>query len=232
MLHPLDNPIWHALTSRQTALAVGDSLARRFPSDIGPLAGMIEQTSQAYAALAKLTQPEELLVLFLDQPVQLPESWTLAVGGQLVQMVCPQPIQVVHLPEIVALTEADVPEMLALTRLTKPGPFQPRTITLGGYVGIKVDGRLAAMAGERLQLEGYTEISAVCTHPDFQGRGYAQALIATVANRLLEKGITPFLHTGMDNYRAIRLYEALGFQHRRRLYLGVLGYPAHATQTV
>jgi predicted GNAT family acetyltransferase len=225
-MHPLDNPIWHALTSRQAPLALGDDFARRFPVDIGPLAGLIDQSGLAYASLARLiekqNQPDEVLVLFLDQPAQLPSGWMLQVDGLLPQMLCEHRLPVALEQEIVELSDADVPDMLALTRLTKPGPFRECTRKLGTYLGIKVEGRLAAMAGERLHLEGYTEVSAVCTHPDFQGRGYARALVAAIANRILDRGDVPFLHTNITNTQAIRVYEKLGFRQRRLIHLAVI----------
>jgi GNAT superfamily N-acetyltransferase len=226
MPHALDNPIWHALTSQQASLAVGDSFARRFPQTISPLAGMIDQSNQAYASLMPLAQPGESLVLFLDQPAQPPGDWILEVSKPLTQMIFEH--QPLPGPEhcITELSDADVPEMLSLTRLTQPGPFRQQTHLLGTYLGIKVKGRLAAMAGERLKLNDYSEVSAVCTHPDFQGRGYAQTLATAICNRILERGELPFLHTGLTNTRAITIYEKLGFRQRRLIHLAVLRHPA------
>ena len=119
------------------------------------------------------------------------------------------------------LTEADVPEMLALTKLTEPGPFLPRTIELGSYFGIHESGSLVAMAGERLHLTGFTEVSAVCTHPDFRGRGYGNALMSAVISRIMRRGETPFLHVKTDN-AAVRLYQKLGFRIRAQLHLAVI----------
>lgn len=219
----LDNPIWNALTSHQAYLAEGDALARRFPRDIGPLAGMDAPTEKSYAALARLVSPQEQLALFLDKPPAPPPGWAMDVEGPLTQMVLDEEIS---LPEsafsIQTLTDEDVPEMLALTQLTKPGPFERRTRQIGTYLGIREGGRLAAMAGERLHLTGATEISAVCTHPDFQGKGYARALIAAVAKNILERGETPFLHAWLHNTNAIRVYERLGFRQRRLIHLAVL----------
>lgn len=222
VLQPLDNPIWHALTHAQAALSEGDALARRFHEGIGPLAGLAAQSESAYHALTQLARPDELLVLFLDTPPVVPEGWTLAVGGQLTQMVCKETLTLSDSPDIERLTDADIPAMLELTRLTKPGPFRQQTNRLGRYMGIKHDGQLVAMAGERLQVNGFTEVSAVCTHPDFQGRGYARVLVANVAAHIQQRGLIPFLHTGMDNHGAIRVYEKLGFRQRRLIHLAVL----------
>lgn len=222
MEHPLDNPIWQALISKQAHLSEGDTLAKRFPCDIGPLAGMALQSPEAYHSLSKLSKPEEALVLFLDQPVAAPSKWTVTVTDKLTQMVCDKSLSRKTDFSIEPLSSTDISDMLALTRLTQPGPFRQRTITLGHYWGIRDSGRLVAMAGERLQLNEYTEISAVCTHPEFQGRGYAQALVTEVANQIIQRGSMPFLHTGVDNHRAIQVYERLGFQQRRLIHLAVL----------
>ena len=123
------------------------------------------------------------------------------------------------------LGDADVSEMLELTALTDPGPFRSRTIELGGFIGIREDGRLAAMAGRRLALPGFTEVSAVCTHPDFRGRGYAQALVSAVSRAIQEQGETPILHVYSSNSAAIRVYESLGFVLRRKLHVAVVMPP-------
>jgi len=125
-------------------------------------------------------------------------------------------------PEFIPLTQADVPEMLALTKLTKPGPFGVRTHEMGDYFGIRSAGTLAAMTGERLRLPGYTEISAVCTHPDYLGQGYASALMAMLMERICSRGELPFLHVRSENARAIQVYERLGFRIRAHLHYVVL----------
>jgi predicted GNAT family acetyltransferase len=125
-------------------------------------------------------------------------------------------------PEIIDLSAPDVPEMLELTALTKPGPFNRRTHELGTYLGIRRDGRLVAMAGERLKVPGYTEVSAVCTHPDHAGHGYARILMTEVMRRICYRGETPFLHVREDNVRAIELYKRLGFKQRVLSHLAVL----------
>jgi ribosomal protein S18 acetylase RimI-like enzyme len=223
MTHPLDNPIWTALTTRQQALAQGDDLARRFPPEIGPLCAVHDEADEAaYRSLAKLAEPGESLILFQEPPQRLPQGWEIEMRGFLTQMVLEEPMPDVPPAEMDVLSDADVPDMLALTQLTKPGPFRERTHTLGTFYGIRQEGRLVAMAGERTNLPGYTEVSAVCTHPDFQGRGYARVLMAQVMRNILERGDTPYLHAWHDNYGAIRVYEKLGYRQRKLLNLGIL----------
>jgi predicted GNAT family acetyltransferase len=140
-----------------------------------------------------------------------------------VQMVCDTRVEVpARGAELCVLSEADIPEMLALTALTHPGPFRSHTYTLGTYLGIRVDSRLAAMAGQRMHLPGYREISAVCTHPDFQGRGYARTVVSRLVAETFERGLVPFLHVEEANERAQALYNALGFVERARLPLLVI----------
>jgi predicted GNAT family acetyltransferase len=119
--------------------------------------------------------------------------------------------------EVSELSEANIPEMLALTSLTHPGPFRPHTYTLGTYLGIHVNGRLIAMAGQRMHLPGHREISAVCTHPEFTGRGLARMLVSRLVDAVFDEGLTPFLHVEESNVRAQAVYTSLGFAERRRL---------------
>ena len=226
----LDNPIWHSLRTRHAHLAEGGDLARRFPSDFGPLAGLKEQTPEAYKALSKLLDPEEFAVLFLDSLPQLPERWRKLRHEPIVQMVCTDLASTINALrddlEIISLGEENVPEMLELTALTVPGPFRQRTHELGRFIGIREGGLLAAMAGERLSLPGFTEVSAVCTHPDFRGRGYAKALVAATARGIFDRGETPFLTSFAANIDAIRVYESVGFTLRRTLGVVIAVPPA------
>jgi ribosomal protein S18 acetylase RimI-like enzyme len=211
-LRLLDNPIWNALSTEQSSLAQSNRLAKRFP--------MKNQSQPEYQALAEILSGD-VAALFLDAPPILPDGWSMLISGQMYQMVYeaapPQkPSQVLR-----KLTEADVPDMLALTKLTEPGPFLPRTIELGSYFCIHDSGSLVAMAGERLHLTGFTEVSAVCTHPDFRGRGYGNALMSVVISGILNRGEIPFLHVKTEN-PAVRLYQKLGFQIRAQLHLAVI----------
>lgn len=220
--HPLDRPIWEALSTTHAAMAQGDTLAKRYPPGVSPLAALSEQSPEAYASLGRLLAPGEAAVLFLDEPPRPPAGWTLLRDSGLEQRVCaapPEPPRASHTFE--TLGPGDVPGMLALAELTKPGPFRAGTIVFGGYIGIRDSGTLVAMAGQRTRPAGYTEISAVCTHPDARGRGYAEALIAALARTIFARGEIPFLGVRPDNDAARRLYERLGFSVRTVLHLAV-----------
>lgn len=214
MTEPLDRPIWAALTTRQAALGLGDDHARRFHPDISPFAAARDDAPESLAALTRLVRPEEAVLLLQVGTVAAPAGLIAEDAGAGVQMVAAMPINPTYESRVVDLTEDDAPAMLALATLTRPGPFLPRTHRLGGFVGIKFEGRLVAMAGERLKLPGFTEVSGVCTHPDAQGQGYAGLLSRVVASRLQARGETPFLHAYSSNVGAIRLYEKLGFRLR------------------
>ena len=229
----LDNPIWNSLATSHAHLAVGGNvghgLARRYPADIGPLSAVQELTAEAYADLAAIVPAGDVAVLFLDNSPEIPAGWQLVRGGAIIQMICPKiPDQPVLGEAILPLTPADFPEMVALATLTEPGPFRERTAELGGFVGIRVDGRLAAMAGRRLAPGSFTEVSAVCTHPDFRGCGYAKVLVAAVTRNIHSAGRRPFLTSFANNAGAIRIYEQVGFVHRRNFQLAVLKPPSPA----
>src|SRR5208282_1048230 len=223
-MHPLDNPIWQALISTHAQFAEARNGARKFPHQVSVLAGFCEPTPESYKSLAALLRPDERVGLFLQQPPSPPASWIVVRTSPLLQMLCERrsPTSVHANPAVIRLTQDDVSEMLALTKLTNPGPFGVRTHEMGDYFGIRTEGILAAMAGERLKLPGYTEISAVCTHPDHLGHGYASVLIAALMDRIFNRGEQPILHVLPENTRAIKLYERLGFARRASLYLAVL----------
>jgi len=222
----LDNPIWNSLLTEHSSLTISNHLARRFPSAIGPLSGILHQSPENYDSLRMLAGPGGIVVLFCTETPAPPPGWTLVRGGLLTQMVCedpqPAPMALTRGETFRPLSAADVPEMVALAELTEPGPFRDRTIELGAFFGIFAAGRLVAMAGERLHLPHHVEVSAVCTHPDARGRGYARMLIATVMDEIRQRGKIPFLHSFADNYPAIRVYESLGFSERRTFELAVL----------
>ena len=196
-------------------MAEGDALAKRYPRDVSPLAALREQSPEAYASLGRLLAPEEAVVLFLSEPPCLPSGWTLVRDSELEQRVCASPPEVLHsAAAFEPLGPGAVSEMLALAELTKPGPFRARTLEFGGYIGIRDSGKLVAMAGQRIRPAGYTEISAVCTHPDARGRGHAETLITALSRTIFARGEVPFLGVRRDNDGARRLYERLGFKIR------------------
>lgn len=225
-LHGLDHPIWQALSTLHAPLAEQNTIAKRYPAALTRLAAVRDVSAESFAALARLmTSPQDTVALFLDASPSLPAGWKTIADGPLVQMVCTAPEKAPasrDSDEIEVLGSNDVDEMVELTTLTRPGPFGRRTYELGGYLGIRRNGRLVAMAGMRLHLPGFTEISAVCTHPDHRGHGYAGALVAAVAREILQRGETPFLHTRKENDQAIRVYRKLGFEVRREFELAVL----------
>jgi GNAT superfamily N-acetyltransferase len=223
----LGNPILNSLRTVHSSLALVHGAARRFPAEIGPLSGIPDQSEESYEDLRPLAGPQGVVGLFLDEPPAPPPGWTLLRGGLLDQMVCdePRPRQPHLLPlgvEIRPLTAADAKFMVDLAALTEPGPFHLRTIELGVFFGIFLNCRLVAMAGQRLSLPGYVEVSAVCTHPDFRGRGYAPALMSTVMEHIVAQGKTPILHSFSSNAAAIAVYQGLGFTFRRNFHLAVL----------
>lgn len=215
--HPLDRPVWSALTTRQRDLSIGGVLARRYDPDIGPFAAVAVDDDEHLAALGRLVADHGPVALLQRGAIPRPPGTRPTLEADGVQLVLDRLVGVPATVGFESLDALDAPEMLALAKLTEPGPFGPRTHELGGFVGVKVDGRLVAMAGERMKPEGFTEVSGVCTHPDHRGRGYAGALMRLVAGRILERGETPFLHAYASNRGAIALYETLGFTLRREV---------------
>jgi ribosomal protein S18 acetylase RimI-like enzyme len=221
-IHPLDYPVWYALITRQQALAEGGARARRYPPAIGPFAAMADTSAQSFAALGALMSGSEVAVLFTPDPVPPPAEFKILLAETGEQMIGTPAESSIRGVDIVTLGAADVPAMMALTELTKPGPFTLRTHELGTFLGIRIDGQLVAMAGERMKPANYTEITAVCVHPDHRGRGYAQVLLGAVASQITARGEIPFLHVFSKNDSAIALYRRQGMEIRRRLYVTVL----------
>jgi ribosomal protein S18 acetylase RimI-like enzyme len=221
MLRELDNPVWHALNAAHRSMALSAGLARRYPSNVSPLSALGEPTRAAFADLRALVGPEEKVGFFTAEPLEVPADWMLIRTRVIDQMICTTLTSSSPVP-LLELQEKDVREMLALTAATEPGPFLPQTIRMGRYLGIRADdGQLIAMAGQRLRLNGFTEISAVCTDPQFRGRGHAQSLIVSLAAQTLEEGGIPFLHVKTEN-RAKSLYEKIGFRVRRGIHVTVI----------
>jgi predicted GNAT family acetyltransferase len=219
---PLDRPVWSALTERQAGLAIGDARAVRFRAPINLFGAAADATPESLAALAGLVPAGGTLGLVEpDAPPPLP-GLVVQSAKTVDQMVLTALDRRAPTVEIVPLGADDVPEMLALTALTKPGPFFAETYLQGGYLGVRHAGALVAMAGQRLQPPGFTEVSAVCTHPDHRGKGLARALMEAVIEAILARGESAILHTYPDN-PAVGLYRALGFRVRRTMVFTVLG---------
>jgi predicted GNAT family acetyltransferase len=208
----LDRPVWESLSTHHARLAEGSDLARRYVRDVNIFASPRDDSPEALAALADLVRPGESVYVLQAPRIAVPPSLLLVREAKGVQMVAPPgtPFETAR-DDLQPLGDGDAPEMLALARLTAPGPFLPRTHVMGSFLGIRIDGRLAAMAGERMRFPGYTEVSGVCTHPDFRGRGLARRLSAAVADRIQARGEQAFLHAWKSNHAAISLYETLGF---------------------
>jgi hypothetical protein len=217
-IHPLDRAVWSALTGRQADVAIARGGARRYDPAYGVFAAVEDRSTGSLADLAALVAEHgDVALLEPDPPAHAPGvaivSQDLGVQMTAERLTTAPPPDF----EMVPLCDADGAEMLALATLTRPGPFFERTHRLGAFHGVKTDGRLVAMAGERLRLDGFTAVSGVCTYPDHRGRGYAAALMRKVAGRILDRGETPFLHAYASNREAIALYEALGFAVRREV---------------
>lgn len=220
--HPLDNPVWASLASHHVALAAAADGAARYEADVAPFVGVAAADDRATAAVETLVAPGELAI-FVGTAPPLSDAWRVEHDGPIAQMIRRTRLDVPDGPATIELTrEKHVADMLALTALVYPHYFRPRTIAMGRYVGIYDGDRLAAMAGERMHLEGHREISAVCTHPAFLGRGYARRLIALLVNDILDRGELPFLHFAHENVRAKALYERLGFEFRADVRLHVV----------
>jgi len=220
--HPLDHPIWTALTTTQQSLAEGDARARRYPTEITPFAAMPDMSDENFAALGALMSPQDVAVLFTPDAVSPPAEFKVVLadtGEQMIGTPVEMPLDGV---DIVTLGAEDVSAMMELTALTKPGPFSARTHELGTFLGIRVGGNLVAMAGERMKPAGYTEITAVCVHPSHRGRGYGQMLLGAVSRQILARGEIPFLHVFSSNESAIARYKRQGMEIRRSLHVTVL----------
>ncbi|PZG21667.1 GNAT family N-acetyltransferase [Micromonospora craterilacus] len=212
----LDNPVWAALSGAHQGFAERHGHAARYQQDVSPFHAVADADDPAaWADLAALAGPGAVVWMAGDAG-RLPAGWTVDQQIDGVQLVDDAAEAAVD-PEALRLTTADVPEMLDLVARTRPGPFLTRTVELGHYLGIRRGGALVAMAGERMRLPGWIEISAVCTAPEARGQGLAGRLIQAVVAGIRARGDRPLLHAAADNTGAIRLYEALGFTLRRQI---------------
>ena len=229
MTTPLDNPVWSSVTGAHAGLAdvvgAGHRRAGRYQTDVAPFGAVEDPADPAcWGALAELLAGHATCVLV--EPADLPPGWEVITVIPGVQMdgtgLAPAPD-----PDAVVLTDADVPEMLALVERTKPGPYLRRTIEMGEYLGFRRNGELVAMAGQRMHPSGWGEISAVCTDPGHRAQGLGTRLVRAVAATIRSAGDVPFLHASADNTPAIRLYEALGFTLRRTLSFTIIRQHRH-----
>lgn len=218
----LERPPWSALTTKHSSFALGDDLAWRYRPDYAPMAAIRDVSDECLRALGEIMQPGDVVGLFDAQAVAGTADLGVLAQKTVEQMVYEDSDAMSAADRHVDLSPADVPDMLRLVELTKPGPFAARTIALGSYIGIRIGGELVAMAGERMRFPGFTEISAVCTHPDHRRRGYSSMLVRALIRPILARGETPFLHIFSDNADAASLYQSLGFSHRRTLTVTVL----------
>jgi len=219
---PLDNPVWSSLATGHRAMARLHGAAARYPSDISPLSAIRESSPQAFADLRGLTKTDEIVGLATGFPVAVPDDWEIVLARFIDQMVCEDFHPATEIAPLL-LTDKDVPEMIALTKLTQPGPFEHGTIGMGKYLGLRApDGTLMAMAGQRMSLTDFREISAVCTHPDHQGKGYAGKLMTILAREIIADGKIPILHVKTENASAKHLYAKLGFRVRKPMHFNVI----------
>ncbi len=219
----LDRPVWASLR-HQPHWGLGDECARRFRPDINCFAATPDESADSLKALAGLLQPGDDRVYLLQvPPIAVPPGLEAVKEAQGVQMLATRRLRADD--GVPVLVDTDAAEMLALATLTEPGPFLARTRTMGRFIGVRIDGRLAAMAGERMRFPGHVEVSGVCTHPDFRGRGLARRLSAAVTANIQRRGERPFLHSWATNTAAIALYESLGFEVRTAMNVAVLRRP-------
>ena len=221
MKHELDRPAWAALTSRHAALAQVQGGARRYDPGAVPFAATRDDAPENIAALATLIAPGEVAAFPQADPAVLPPGFNRLQELELWQMAAATPFEALDDERVVSLGRADAAEMLALATLTRPGPFTLRALDLGRFWGMREDGRLVAMAGERMSCEGYTELSGVCTHPDVRGQGLGRLMSRYVAGRISARGDAVFLHALPGNKAAIGIYESIGFAVRQTLHLVV-----------
>lgn len=223
MKHILDNPAWNALLTGNKAFSGGNDIAKYFPKEVSPFVATAEISAGNFNLLYDAIPFESHFIFIAPHDIEIPEQWKIVHYLKCLQMVFEGEIPAdVSGEDPVPLTEQHVPQMLELTQLTNPGPFIERTIEFGHYQGIFDGDKLLAMAGQRLNPAPYAEISAVCTHPDYLGRGYAGKLLLSQAKRIKVAAEIPFLHVKAENERAIKVYEKLGFVTRKEMSFYVL----------
>jgi predicted GNAT family acetyltransferase len=218
----LDRPIWHALTSEQAHHAIAEGAARRFHPEIGPLAATVDASPESLAALARLAARTGIVATLQLEADPIPPGMTVVRRSPATQMVFEDAADAALDPRVVVLGTEHNAEMVALAHLTEPGPFAERTRELGQFWGIFVDGRLAAMAGQRTRFAGHAEVSGVCTHPDFRGRGLAAVLTRHSASAIMGERRVPFLQAYSANTAALDVYRRIGFVERAQIWITIL----------
>jgi len=222
----LDNPLWASLETMHRRFARKVDGVARYPADVAPFLAVTREGHEARAALSSLVAAGETAYLIGPRPA-VPEGWQLEDFGSILQMVCDDPGELADEARagIVELGDAQADDIRALAALVYPHYFRPRTAELGRYFGIYDGATLSAMIGERMGFHGHREISAVCTHPDFGGRGLARRLLGFLGADIAARGATPFLHVSPANTRAVRLYEQNGYRLRRQIAFASLRWP-------
>lgn len=225
MYNQLDNPVWNALMTGNKSLAKGDEGVKYFSDDISPFIGVAKFTYDALNILHYTLPPGRVIAIFTDDDLSSMGNWIIKEDMHVIQMIYEENLianellSSVFRPTIRSLVEKDVNKAITLTSLTHPGPFLKRTIEFGNYEGIFYDGKLVAMAGQRLRPYPYVEVSAVCTHPAYRGRGFASILVLRQVEKIINDSHIPFLHVRANDKRTMGLYERLGFRVRKILKL-------------
>jgi predicted GNAT family acetyltransferase len=220
MFSSLSNPIYNALVTADQSRNIGSSEIAFMDIEMSPFIGMGDWNPKSQRKLLAQAPPERTWFLLIEKEVKFIDQLVVSLTLPLCQCICTslqKPAPPKTEIQLVPLNSSHIDEMIALTTLTKPGPFRKRTIEFGNYHGIFEEGRLVAMGGERLHLDGLTEISAICTHPDSQGRGYGAQIVHFLANDIMNRGLTPFLHARADNAKALDVYKRIGFEMSRKI---------------